>query len=114
MPLNLVEQRIAATRQWLASERGTTYSIQLMGANDEQQLKNRLNAMAKFVEMNEVFVYRTLAKRQPSLTVLYGSFSDRHAAQQALAGLPHSLKANRPLLRTVEGIRAEIRQYQGS
>ena len=55
------------------SESHTTFSIQLMGTNDPQQLKELLNGMTKFVEINKVFVYRTVARQQPSLTVLYGS-----------------------------------------
>jgi septal ring-binding cell division protein DamX len=40
--------------------------------------------------------------------MLYGSFSDRRLAQEVLNKLPERLKANRPILRTVEGVRAEI------
>jgi MSHA biogenesis protein MshM len=111
---DVVEERMAATREWLASEAVTTYSIQLFGANDPEQLKTHLNDLAKFIEMNKIFVYRTLAKHKPSLTVLYGSFGDRRAAQEALNRLPESLKANQPILRTVNGIRAEIRQHEAS
>jgi septal ring-binding cell division protein DamX len=44
--------------------------------------------------------------------VLYGSFSDRRAAEEALGKLPQAVMANRPLLRTVQGIRGEIRRQQ--
>jgi len=64
--------------------------------------------------MNKIFVYRTVAKQKPSLTVLYGSFGDRRTAREALEKLPESLKTNQPILRTVNGIRAEIRQHQAS
>jgi septal ring-binding cell division protein DamX len=110
----LVETRIAATREWLASEAHSTYSIQLFGTNDPLLLKTHLNDLAKSIEMNKIFVYRTLARQKPSLTVLYGSFGDRRAAQEALDRLPESLKANQPILRTVNGIRAEIRQHEAS
>jgi MSHA biogenesis protein MshM len=113
-PGDLVETRLAATREWLASEAHSTYSIQLFGTNDPQLLKMHLNDLAKSIEMNKVFVYRTLAKQKPSLTVLYGSFGDRRSAQQALDRLPESLKVNQPILRTVNGIRAEIKQHEAS
>jgi septal ring-binding cell division protein DamX len=90
------------------------YSIQLMGIEDETLLKQHLNDIAKFIEVHEVFLYRTVAKRKTSLTVLYGSFRDRQAAQDALEGLPSALKANRPLLRTVRGIRTEIMRHRSS
>jgi type II secretory pathway predicted ATPase ExeA len=111
---DLLESRLEATRVWLMSETHTTFSIQLMGTNDPQQLKELLNGVTKFVEINKVFVYRTMARKQPSLTVLYGSFDNQRAALEALDKLPASLKTNRPILRTVQGIRAEIKQHQAS
>ena len=111
---DLLEARIVATREWLASEPQTTYSIQLLGTDNPQQLKQHLNIMAKSLEMNKLFVYPTIAKQKPSLTVLYGSFDDRRAALEALNKLPASLKSNRPILRTVQGVNAEIRQHQTS
>ena len=111
---DLIETRLAATQEWLSSEAHSTYSIQLFGTNDAELLKTHLNDLGKSVEMNKIFVYRTLAKQKPSLTVLYGSFGDRRTAQEALDRLPESLKANQPILRTVNGIRAEIRQHDAS
>lgn len=109
---DLVQSRLAATQEWLARETQNAVSIQLMGTNDEQQLKNNLNVLSNYVEINKVFVYRTRAKQKPSITVLYGSFSNDRAAREALASLPPFLKKDRPLLRTVNGVRAEIKQYQ--
>ncbi len=111
---DLVEQRLAATREWLARQLPSTVSIQLMGTHSEEQLRNHLKVLSKFIEINDVFVYRTMAKQKPSVTVLYGSFKDLHAAQEALEKLPPFLKENRPLLRTIQGIRTEIRQRQHS
>ena len=110
----VVDQRFAATREWLAGAAPTTYSIQLMGIEEEDQLKRHLKEIAKFVEVNNVFLYRTVANRKASLTVLYGNFSDRQAAQHALERLPSALKAYRPILRTVRGIRTEIMRHQSS
>ena len=110
----LVDRRFAATREWLTDAAPTTYSIQLMGIEDEDQLKHHLNDIGKFVEVNKVFLYRTIANRKASLTVLYGNFSDRRAAQDALEKLPAALKAYRPILRTVRGIRTEIMRHQSS
>ena len=109
---NLIEQRLAATDEWLASAGHETYSIQLLGSDNEDQLKRHLNDLSKFIEVNKLFLYRTVANRKASLTVLYGSFSDRRAAQDALEKLPQTLKANRPILRTVRGIRTELRRRE--
>ena len=109
---DLLDARLAATEQWLASEALGTFSIQLLGTNDPEQLKEHLNALSKFVEINKVFVYRTKAKQKPSITVLYGSFTSPREAREALDKLPQSLRVNQPILRTVQGIRAEIKQHQ--
>ena len=108
------ESRLAATKDWLAQGDKNLYSIQLLGADNPAQLKHHLNEIRKFIEINDIFVYRTVAKQKPSLTVLYGSFNDRRAALEALAKLPSALKANRPVLRTMQGIRAEIAQHKAS
>jgi type II secretory pathway predicted ATPase ExeA len=110
----IVEQRFAASRAWLSDAPPTAFSIQLMGVEDESQLKRHLNDLAKSIEINKVFLYRSVANRKALLTVLYGSFVDRRAAQEALDALPAELQVNRPFLRTVRGIRAEILRHQSS
>ena len=102
---NLLEQRLAATQRWLMRVDPDAYTIQLMEAEHEPQLERDLREIAKSIELNEVFLYRSDANRKPSLAVLYGTFSDRRVAQDALDKLPLALKANRPFLRTVRGIR---------
>ena len=112
--LDVLETRLAATEKWLATEARNLYSIQLLGTADAEQLKLHLNDLSKFIEMNKIFVYRTVANGRPLLTVLYGSFSDRRSAQEVLEKLPEGLRANRPILRTVEGIRGELKRHQAS
>ena len=114
---DLLEARLIATRDWLEKESQSQFSIQLMGTNDSEQLKDLLNSVSKVVEINKIFVYRTTANRKPSLTVLYGSFTTPREAREALDKLPASLKTSRPILRTVQGVRAEIaeiKQHQAS
>jgi type II secretory pathway predicted ATPase ExeA len=109
-----LEARLAATQKWLSQQDKNTYSIQLFGSENPRQLTQHLNAIGKFVEINEIFVYRTIAKQKPSLTVLYGSFNDRRTALNALTRLPAPLKTYNPILRTVQGIRAEIARSRPS
>ncbi|MDB5812666.1 MAG: exeA [Betaproteobacteria bacterium] len=109
-----VHDRLAATKAWLADAKENRFTIQLLGADNPAQLKHHLNVVRKYIEITDIFVYRTIAKQKPSLTVLYGSFDDRRAAQEALGKLPSSLKAYKPVLRTMQGIRAEIARHQSS
>ena len=109
---DVLEARFSATQEWLASEAQTTFSIQLLGTVNPELLRHHLNDVGKSIDLNKIFVYRTIARQKPSLTVLYGSYNSRRAAQAALDSLPASLMANRPFLRTVEGIRSEIRSHE--
>jgi DamX protein len=110
---NILEQRLAATEEWLASADSNALTIQLMEAEFETQLARDLSELSSFIEINEVFLYRTHANRRTALSVLYGSFSDRRSAQEALDKLPAALSANRPFLRTVRGVRNEASKYRG-
>jgi MSHA biogenesis protein MshM len=105
---DIVKTRLAATELWLATGSGETLTIQLMGTNDEEQLRTFLTEIGQIIEIGKVFVYRTKARGNPSLTVVYGSFVDRKQALDALANLPAQLKASHPILRSINGIRAEI------
>jgi MSHA biogenesis protein MshM len=105
---DLLEQRLLATERWLAEAKGGTFSIQLLGSNDPTLLRNYFETLGEYIELEKVFVYRTLANQQPSMTVLYGAFSSRADAVRSLEALPDTLKINRPYIRTVQGIRSEI------
>jgi type II secretory pathway predicted ATPase ExeA len=107
-PSDLLEQRLLATERWLAEAQGGTFSIQLLGSNDPALLRNYFETLGKYIELEKVFVYRTLANQQPSMTVLYGAFGSRADAVKSLAALPDELKTNRPYIRTVQGVRSEI------
>jgi septal ring-binding cell division protein DamX len=42
------------------------------------------------------------------MSVLWGNFPDRKAALRGMAELPPVVRANRPYLRTLNGVRAEL------
>lgn len=109
---SLLEARLAATEAWLESANPKTYTIQLMSSDDDPQLNNHLKIISNLVEINSLFVYRTIAKGVPALNVVWGSFDGPGEARAAMAKLPSSLKAYRPLLRTVQGIKAEVRDLK--
>jgi MSHA biogenesis protein MshM len=105
---DMLAERLQATLDWLEREAPETHSVQLLGSENPQQLKDHLSSIAKSIEISNLYVYRTVARQKPFLTVLYGSFGSREAAQKALDRLPPPLKAFKPYLRTVQGIREEM------
>ncbi|MFL6579691.1 MAG: AAA family ATPase [Burkholderiales bacterium] len=112
VPADVLEHRLLATGQWLDQQNGEYFSIQLLGADDPELLREYLKTIAKYLEIEKIFVYRTTANRHPSLTVLYGIFPSRREVSRTLEGLPAELKYNRPYYRTIQGVRAEIAQHR--
>ena len=103
-----------ATEQWLAEQNGSVYSIQLLGTNDPELLRVYFKTIAKYLEIEKVYVYRTMANQRPSLTVLYGNFFNRAEVNRVLQSLPEELKTNLPYYRTIQGVRSEIARHSYS
>ena len=109
---DVLEQRLRATEQWLEEQKGTMYSIQLLGTGSPELLRDYFKTIAKYLEIEKVYVYRTVANQRPSLTVLYGNFVDRAEVNRVLQSLPEELKTNRPYYRTIQGVRSEIGRHR--
>ena len=107
---DIVQKRLDATEQWLASSQGDTVGIhiQLLGGNDIKRLESYLQELGKAVDIEQVFVYRTKAGGKPAFSVIYGSYPNRTQANAALEKFPPALRAQRPYFRTVQGMRTEI------
>ncbi|HEX7813244.1 MAG TPA: AAA family ATPase [Burkholderiales bacterium] len=111
---DVLEQRLLATSAWLDQQSSGVYSIQLLGSNDSELLREYFKTIAKYLEIEKVYVYRTIANQRPSFTVLYGTFVNRYEVNRMLESLPAEMRANRPYTRTIQGIRAEIARQQRS
>jgi hypothetical protein len=111
---DVLEERLRATRHWIGGKRDDFFSIQLFMAGDEEQLRNHLKTLPKFVDTNDVYMYRSVAQGRPKLNVLWGSYQDREAALEWLDELPASLRANRPYVRTIKAIRADMERNLAS
>jgi septal ring-binding cell division protein DamX len=112
-PASLLAQRIAAGQRWLQESHPETLAIQVLGTVDGDEIERRLTQLAQSVESEKLFVFRTMARDRPSLTIVYGGFDDRVAARAALERLPAPIRANNPLLRTVRGLREELARVRG-
>lgn len=106
---DILTSRLNATTVWLANHAPSTVSIQLMGASSDAQLKADLEILSQQMELDNIYVYRTKVNNQPFLTVLYGSFSNRLKATEALKQLPVELQKNHPQLRTIAGVLQETK-----
>ena len=111
-PEDVLEQRLLSTDDWLGQAGAEAYCIQLLGTNDPELLREYLKTIGKYLEIEKIYVYRTVANKRPSLTVLYGTFADRYEVRRVLKSLPAELQANRPYTRTIQGIRDEISRHR--
>jgi MSHA biogenesis protein MshM len=112
---DILQTRLAATIEWLARSRDDTWTIQLLSTLSQDDLRNYLSNMGNSIEINDIFVYRSQVEprspdKPPLLSVLYGTYDSRAAAERALASLPAPLKSNRPMPRTAQSLRAELKR----
>lgn len=109
---DILSRRLTATKNWLSQKPTSTVTIQLMGGNNDEQMKNQLETLSQQVLLDEVYVFRTQVRGKPFMSVMYGSYANRDEALQAVQKLPRWLRTNRPQLRTVGGIIEETKQFQ--
>lgn len=113
-PVNgdILQTRLDEAQSWLKQQPASTYTIQLFGSGNDDQLKHQLNSLAAQVDQSAIYPYHTQVNGKPFISVLYGSFANKDEALQAVAKLPANLKAYQPHLRTIGGILKETNQFQ--
>jgi len=108
----LARERFDATQEWLRSEPGDRYSIQLatVNAGELPQLESFLQKAADTLTIADVFVYSVKIDGQQCYRVAYGSYPSAAKALDAMKGLPPPLAAYQPYTRSVERMRSQNRQ----
>ena len=110
-PDDVLQSRLIATQQWLVPENDPVWTLQTLSTTSEGDLRNHLTFLTKTIEINKIYVYRKKGAmdQKPVLSVLYGTYGNKAEAERVLAQLPAQLKSNKPWLRTVQSIRADMR-----
>lgn len=85
------------------------YTIQLLGARSEESIKQFIQQHA--IE-NQAHYYRTQLDGKDWYVMVYGNFSSRDAAKEAIAKLPDSLQNEKlhPWIRELSHIQQDIRE----
>ncbi len=104
----MLAQRLSETERWLAATEDSSFTIQLLGSSNTEILRQDLNKLREYVDIERVFVYRTIANQRPSFTVVLGTYGTRTEANREIQELPEPISINRPYFRTVGSVRAEI------
>ena len=75
----------------------------------EQAIEQYLDRiLARGIEAENIMLYSTIKNQRRVIGVLYGVYPDRQQARQNMRTLPRALNANKPIIRTVKGIKDEI------
>jgi type II secretory pathway predicted ATPase ExeA len=113
-PPSLLQQRLAATRQWLRHENEGNYTIQIrLLPGEEPGAGREIGRLAgELGSPEQIFVFPTRVSGEKSVGITFGNFATEAAAKEALSHLPPPLRENQPWLRTIRSIRAELREKQ--
>jgi MSHA biogenesis protein MshM len=107
-----IEQRIQQTHQWLETAIDDDFTIQLilldLWAKDE--VNNYLQQASQSLDSNRLFIYQVSIRGRMVYSVLYNEYPERNLATQQLKQLPDKIRQNAPYLRTIKGIKADIRK----
>lgn len=115
-PGSLVESRYSAGVALVDAPADRRYVVQLMmtDARDQAYLEYYLRDAARTLNEDDLFLYPSGSAESPKVGVLYGSFRTRREANDALNALPSGLRQFRPYVRTVEGVRNDMRRGPAS
>ena len=107
-----IELRIQQTHQWLETAKDDDFTIQLilldLWAKDE--VNNYLQHASQSLDSNRLFIYQASIRGRMVYSVLYNEYPERRLATQQLKQLPAKIRQNAPYLRTIKGIKADIRK----
>ena len=107
----MLRERLAATREKLAGEPDTHYSIELFVAenSDPARTERFLGRARDLVPLSEVYVIPVATGSRYFLRVVYGMFESKEAAAEAAKRLPPKYQnAFRFELRSLAELRAAI------
>ncbi|PKO44600.1 MAG: general secretion pathway protein [Betaproteobacteria bacterium HGW-Betaproteobacteria-22] len=114
--LSLMELRMRATEALLLNSNPETVTLQIKsvpasantsGNRQDQALQAELLKLSQQVEVDNLYLYRMLQNGLPFTVILYGAYAERTQALNALKTLPADIRANRPYLRTLAGVRKD-------
>jgi type II secretory pathway predicted ATPase ExeA/septal ring-binding cell division protein DamX len=115
-PGSLAEARYTAGLALVDASGDRRYVVQLMmtDARDPAYLEYYLRDAARTLNEDDLYVYPSGNADSPKVGVLYGSFRTRREATDALNALPSGLRQFRPYVRTVEGVKNDMRRGPAS
>ena len=111
---NIIDGRVTITKEWLKQANSDDYTIQLILIDDDydEQLTDYIEMAKQYLDIDQIYIYQAIIRERKMFSVLYNAYADWDIAVKQLQALPASMKISGPYLRTVKGIRADIRKSQ--
>jgi MSHA biogenesis protein MshM len=108
--LPLLQQRLRATREWLAQADSTHYTLQVMEVDGDtaEAVERLLEAEALTEVLATLYVFRFARRDTTRWLLLYGDFSQREAALATLGELPPVLARNQPFARRLSSLQDKL------
>jgi MSHA biogenesis protein MshM len=107
-----LQQRINNAKSWLQNEDAKQFSIQLalMDADNRSQIMQYLQKIETEADGQPIHLYPTRIGGLARFGILYGSFASRDDAVKMRTKMSAQSSNGAPQIRTIQGIRAEIRK----
>ena len=107
-----IEKRILNTHNWLETARDSNFTIQLILLDvwAKNEAISYLQKASQSLDTNRLFVYKASIRGRMVYSVLYNEYTGRSEATEQLKQLPAWITQNAPYLRTLKGIKADIRK----
>lgn len=103
-------RQLLASRAWLQEQPGARFTLQIaLGDPEPRKLERQLRKFDDEVGLDNVHVYPTMLAGQPRLAVLYSAYASRAEALAMKQQLAQEW-GYQPQLRTISGVREEIRR----
>ena len=93
------------SRTWISRQAPDHYTLQLSSTLDQEAL---IRFIRKHGIEEHAAYYATIQKGKTWYSLIYGDYTQRHAAHQAMRKLPRSLRRNSPRIRSFQEIQAQL------
>lgn len=109
---NFLNKKLKETQQWISNASNDSFTIQLIlldgwAKNDAVKF---IQYNSRYLELDKIYIYKASIRGRSVYSVLYNEYTQRRQAVAQLKKLPEKLIKNAPYLRTLKGIKYDIRK----
>ncbi|AMC36432.1 ExeA family protein [Janthinobacterium sp. B9-8] len=105
-----LRQKLTESRQKMNRAEVHNTAVMLLVANRErgEELEKFLAQASQYLPKDQLLIYPAEVQGKKGWGLVYGFFPDKSTAKSAMVALPEYFRKNKPILRTVGGMRDEL------